>query len=131
MFRRLCFGMIVVCATVAIVLVISRIVSRDATFILIYGFGFPASLIVFVMPLTPRGRRFASWVRHGLWICAIAILGWSVVGFTIIFASSALSVRAYAFFQYADPFLGGMILGILVLVQISGGLSANMSNKGR
>ncbi len=86
------------------------------------GLGVIGSIILFSIPFTRRGRTRPRWVRIALWIVSPILLGWSLVGLTLVFAARRLSTLINHFLYYNEAFLGGMILGILLLLIISGEL---------
>lgn len=122
--RDLLYGAAIVCATVGLLLSIPR----AAVYIVIYGLGIPGSLIIFCTPFRTRYRRSPQWVRTALWMASLALLGWSLLGFTLLFASARFSTNMNHLLQYIEPLFAGITLGILVLLQITGEMSSGLSN---
>ena len=84
------------------------------------GLGVIGSIILFSIPFTRRGRTRPRWVRIALWIAAPIVLGWSLLGFCITFASARLSLGTNHFLYYTEAIFAGMALGILILLVVSG-----------
>src|SRR5712691_7718570 len=87
-----------------------------------HGLGVIGSIILFSMVFNSRGRTGSDWVRIALWMAAPIVLGWSLLGFSLTFASARLSLATYHFLYYTEAIFAGMGLGILLLLLISGEL---------
>jgi hypothetical protein len=85
-----------------------------------YGAVFVGSSILFSRPFMGRGRTFPHWMRIALWMIGPIGVSWSLLGFTLLFASDRLSVQTYHFLYYMDAVFEGMGLSVLLLLTLSG-----------
>ena len=80
------------------------------------------SLYLFWTSFTSRVRTRAYWLRIALWMVGSILFSWSLIGFTLFFAFRHIPPQVYRVLYYIKPVIGGMGLGILLLLVISGEL---------
>jgi hypothetical protein len=85
-----------------------------------YGLVILGSLYLFLAPFRSHGRKYPRWVRIALWMVGPMGVSWSGIRFGLLFAGARLSPDTYHFFEFVHNLLGGMFIGILLLVVISG-----------
>lgn len=118
--RNLIFLLLVVGVTEVIFGVVQR--KTGSAVRLAYAIAFVAGFVLPLAALTKGARIFPRWIRISLWLVAPILLGWSLMGFMLRFASTRLSPNEYRCLYYLKPTFGGMALGILLLLVISGEL---------
>jgi|SRR5712692_1125636 len=115
---------IVVVAIAGVTVVVFEIVRRKTGSAVDLAYAI-ALIAAFVLPLaafTKGARIFPRWIRISLWLVSPILLGWGSMGFLLRFARTRLSPNEYYSLYYLKPTFGGMALGILLLLILSGEL---------
>src|SRR5438093_6678477 len=89
---------------------------RAACFAVVLVVGFASCFVAF----TTRGRVAPHWVRVALWLLCPVATTWSVLGFVLLFCAVSLPEHTYYFVRHIKSLFGGVGIGILLLLLISG-----------
>ena len=100
---------------------------RVGTITASHGLVFVCSFLLFLIPFRDHGRSRPRLVRVAFMMAAIIACAWSLIGFTLLFASRTLSPQMQKILWYIMPIFAGMALGILILLVISGELFTTSS----
>jgi len=100
---------------------------RVGTITASHGLVFVCSFLLFLIPFRAHGRSRPRLVRVAFMMAAIIACAWSLIGFTLLFASRTLPPQMQKILWYIMPIFAGMALGILLLLVISGELFTTSS----
>jgi len=100
---------------------------RVGTITASHGLVFVCSFLLFLIPFRAHGRSRPRLVRVAFMMAAIIASAWSLIGFTLLFASRRLPAQMQNMLWYLMPIFAGMALGILLLLVISGELFTTSS----
>ena len=117
------FGVTVAITAAALLSIPGRVGTITAS----HGLVFVCSFLLFLIPFRDHGRSRPRLVRVAFMMAAIIACAWSLIGFTLLFASRTLSPQMQKILWYIMPIFAGMALGILLLLVISGELFTTSS----
>ena len=119
-YLRILFLLVVGSAAVAVLLNIPVVQAYFVTGVL----GVLASCFFFCAPFTVRGRVSPSWVRASFVVVAFALLFWTLLGPILFLSRLPMSSSMSGLLNSIRWILAGLTLGVVLSLNLSGGLVA-------
>src|SRR4051794_14821463 len=92
--------------------------TTDLLRLICHSAAFICGFVLFFGPFTKKGRSASHWMRVALWLSGLSFVVWGGFGLKLQFGS--LSPGQHSQLLYLKSVLGGIGVGILLLLFLSG-----------
>lgn len=85
-----------------------------------YAIALLGGVLLVVAPFSAPGRLAPHWIRVALWLSGPSCIMWGLAGLILYYRAPYLSKILYHLLQHTKTLFGGISIGILVLLFVSG-----------
>jgi hypothetical protein len=93
--------------------------SHTSFLALLYALGVVGSVLIFLAAFAPGLQRVSSWIRAAFFLFVPVCLGWSILGFTLLYYSPHLSPARSHMLHVSKIALSGIAIGIILVLFLS------------